>query len=116
MMVLWLGLPMLIPRPATTGGPTVLIARIFYAVSLVDLALGWWMKNRTMAAARQNPPILAGGSIVAVTLATTPGILGAVLYLGFGDVDGQRLMGLMSLIGLWLLRPRADEWEEVLRR
>lgn len=116
MIVLWLGLPMLIPRPATVGGPTELIARIFYAVSLVDLALGWWMKNRMMAAARGNPPTLAGGAIVAVTLATTPGILGAVLYLGFGDAGGQRLLGVMSLIGLWLLRPRADEWEEVLRR
>ena len=116
MVVLLLGFPALIRRPATVEGPTELVARIFYVAGLVNLALAWWMKNRTMAAAREHPPALAGGSIVAVTLATTPGILGAVLYLGFGYSDGQRILGLASLIGLWLLRPRADEWEEVLTR
>ncbi len=115
MVVLWLGIPLLIQRAAAGGGPAESIARIFYVVGLVDLALGWWIKNRAMASAQENPPTLMGGSVVGVTLATTPGFLGLVLYLVFGHVGGQRLLGLMSVIGLWLLRPRSDEWEEALK-
>ena len=51
-----------------------------------------------------------GASLVAVTLALTPGILAAALYLGFGHVVGHRILSIMSLAGLWVLQPRLNEW------
>jgi hypothetical protein len=111
---IWLGLPALLARPEAEGGPAGVFARIFIAVAIADLVLGWWIRNRAKkggpAPADGASPAIMGASLVAVTLALTPGILAAALYLGFGHVDGHRILSIMSLAGLWVLQPRLDEW------
>lgn len=107
-----LGLPALIARPAAEGGAAGLVAGIFIGVAAADLALGWWVKRRAArgSLARTGPPAIMAASLVAVTLALTPGLLAAVLHLGFGHVRGHRVLSLMGLAGLWIVRPRDDEW------
>ena len=112
--IIWLGLPTLLARPEAEGAPASLFARIFIAVAAADLGLAWWIKNRAKKVgappAGGASPVIMGASMVAATLALTPGILAAALYLGFGHVNGHRILSIMSLAGLWVLQPRFDEW------
>jgi len=111
---IWLGLPALVARPEAERGPAGVFTGIFIVVALVDLVLGWWMRNRARkggsAPTDGASPATMGASLVAVTLALTPGILAAALYLGFGHVVGHRILSIMSLAGLWVLQPRLNEW------
>ena len=112
--IIWLGIPALLARPEAEGGPASLFARIFIVVAVANLGLAWWMKNRVKKVgpgpAGAAPSAIMGASLVSATLALTPAILAAALYLGFGHVDGHRILSVMSLAGLWVLRPRLDEW------
>jgi hypothetical protein len=103
-----LGAPVLLARPAAAGGPAGMLARIFIAVAAADLAVAWWIKHR--AAKTRARPAIMGASLVAVTLALTPAVLALALYVGFGYIDGHRILSGMSLAGLWILRPRLSEW------
>ena len=118
-VVLWIGLPMV----ARTGGAeqTGPIPLIFYVLGLSDIGIGWWLRGRGLAAARQaaGRPVaevvgqIVGPSLLAVTLAMTPAVLGAVLYMAFGSRDGLSVLCALSLVGLGLLRPRLEEWQEI---
>ena len=110
---IWLGLPTLLARPEAEEGPAGVFARIFIVVATAGLVLAWWMRHRAKkgpAPADGASPAIMGASLVAVTLALTPGILAAALYLGFGHVIGHRVLSILSLEGLWVLQPRMDEW------
>jgi len=103
-----LAVPVLLSRPAAPGGAAGMFARIFVAVAAVDLAVAWSIKQRASKAGTR--PVIMGASLVAVTLALTPAVLAVALYVGFGHVDGHRILSIMSLAGLWILQPRLDEW------
>jgi hypothetical protein len=103
-----LGVPVLLARPAAAEVPAGTFARIFIAVSAVDLAVAWWIKQRASKTGAR--PAIMGASLVAVTLAMTPAVLAVALYVGFGHLDGHRILSVMSLAGLWILRPRLNEW------
>lgn len=123
-LVAWLVLPLVVPRsgagPASRYPPSGTMAFLFYAVGLADIGLGWWMRERAFAAARGARSALealgriVGPSLVVVTLAQTPAILGIVLYLGFGNRAGLSVLCVLSLIGLALHRPRLDQWQQIL--
>ncbi|MBI3998581.1 MAG: hypothetical protein HY355_06065 [Armatimonadetes bacterium] len=122
-VVLWIGLPMFLPRAVDPERSAGIIPLIFYAVGAAHVALAWWVKARAFAAARQRGaemglgglPGIAGSALVVVNLVITPAILGLVTYLGFGDRTAQSVLSVMSLVGLALARPDLDQWEEVMK-
>jgi hypothetical protein len=119
---LWLILPLVVSRPARSGGPAQIIGLLFYAVGLADIIVGWYLRDRAFAGARadrtrspqQALGRIVGPSLVAITLAQTASVLGAVLYLAFGNRAGLSVLCVLSLIGLALNRPRVDQWHDIL--
>lgn len=121
-IVIWLGVPLVVPRSGDVDAAVNLIALIFYAAGLAEIAFGWWMNARALApdrltGARSTEEALGrivGSSLVAVTLAATPAFLGLVLYLALGHRAGLGVLCVLSLIGLAILRPRREQWQELL--
>ncbi|MDR7522959.1 MAG: hypothetical protein QN168_10880 [Armatimonadota bacterium] len=121
--VLWI-LPRLVrPLGGRLESGTLFIA-LFYLISLSDLALGRWFKSRAMAQAPRTPASsveeavgrLVGPLLLAVLLAVTPLPLAVVLYLLTGHLAAFAWLCALSLIGLLILRPRLEEWQEVAMR
>ncbi len=117
------GLPFVLPRAEQPGQLGETTAFIFYTVSLADLAIGWWLRSRAFARARQLPAPsadevarrLAGPALMAVTLADTPAMFGLVSYVAFGNRGALNVLCVLSLIGLALLRPNPDQWQDIVR-
>ena len=117
-VAIWMGVPFAVPRGESEASGASLIAWIFYGIGLGDVALGWWFKERALAASRGSTAAeamgrLLGPSMVAVTLAMTPALLGLGLYLVFGYRLGFSVLCALSVAGFWLSRPRLEHWQEM---
>ena len=123
-VVLAIGLvtPVVVKPAVEPGAPSRLLTVIFVAVSLLDLVIAWWFKARVLPAnlrkARTDAEaagMMAGPAIVFVSLAITPAFLGLALYLTQGDHVALSILFALSLIGHWLLKPRYEEWQAMVR-
>ncbi len=119
----WIGVPVVLPRSGNPGQAVGPLALIFYTVGLADIALGLWLKQRALVTRQQTrthstEELLSrifSGSLVAVTSAITPALLGVVLYAGWGSRRALSVLCVLSLIGLWVLRPRLDQLQELIK-
>ncbi len=115
LVFVWFGLPRVMQPSGGAHAPAAILP-IFYLIALADLALGWWLRAQALARARQTPGSsademmarMAGPSMVAVTLASTPTILGLVAYLAYGDRGALNILCMLGSIDLLILRPRFE--------
>lgn len=122
-VAIWVAVPLILrgPREAVQDGG--LLALIFYAVGLGDVALGWWMKHLALspgrhAGARSREEIVggvAGLSLVAVAMAVTPAVLGIAHFAMYVDRGVLSVMCVLSLTALALSWPNLDRWREILK-
>jgi len=94
---------------------------IFAAVGVAELGVGWWLGHRVLPrrlratrTAAEAAGTVTGLSLVMVTLPMTPALLGLVTYMT-GDRLGLTALCTLSLIGHWLVRPRLEEWQAMVR-
>lgn len=117
---IWLASPLVASAPRVANGTGSIIALALYIVGLADIILGLWLRERAFGRARAARSAvealgrIVGPSLVSVTLALTPAILGLVLYLVFGNRTGLGVLCVLSLIGLAVHRPRQDRWQEIM--
>jgi len=123
-VVLAIGLvtPLVVTPSVEPGAASRFLTAIFVAVSLVDLVIAWWLKARvlptSLRSARTDAEaagMMAGRSVVFVGQAITPALLGLALYLTQGDHVGLGTLFALSLVGHWLLKPRHEEWQAMVR-
>ncbi|MDQ7840786.1 MAG: hypothetical protein RDU83_07130 [bacterium] len=122
-IAIWVAVPVLLPGPRESDMDGRILALIFYAVGLADVALGWWMKNlalspgRHVRAGSREEVVggVAGLSMVAVAMAATPAVLGVAHFAIFGDRGALNVLCVLSLAALALSWPSLDRWQEVLR-
>ncbi|MDR7421177.1 MAG: hypothetical protein QN174_05860 [Armatimonadota bacterium] len=116
----WVVLPVLVrvtPRADAVGQ---LLTLIFLGVGALEVAIGVWFKRRALhpgpvaATAREALGRLVGQSLVAVVMTQTPAVLGIVAYIVTGSRVALSLLCGMSVLGLFLVRPRLEEWQETL--
>lgn len=121
-VAVWVAVPLVLPGPRETVQDGGLFALIFYAVGLVDIALGWWMRERALSPGRysdvrSSEEILAGifvPSLLAVAMSLTPAVLGVVHFAMFAGRGALSVLCVLSLIGLALARPNLERWQEIL--
>lgn len=121
-VIVGLGAPIVLGSPEEVGTASRLFMAVFLVVSLADLALGWWFKERAfrmvLRTARSRAHAaggLVGPSIIAVSLAITPAVFALLLYVGFRNLPGLAGLCILSLIGHALLRPRDDQWRATVK-
>ncbi len=122
--LVWVLLPRLVSPLGGSLEPSGLFTILFLVVSLFDLGLSWWIKSRAFVQASQTAAgsveevvgRIAGPSLVAMVLPATPAVLGAVLYLLLGSFAVLAGFCFLSLVGMYVLRPRLEEWQDLVRR
>jgi hypothetical protein len=118
--VVWIVLPTALRVPARAGEVGWLLTLIFLGVGALEVAVGAWFKRRARCAgtvatsSREALGRLVGQSLVAVVMTQTPAVLGVVAYLVTGSRLALSLLCGASLLGLFLVRPRLEEWREAL--
>ncbi|MDI6773558.1 MAG: hypothetical protein QME77_13380 [bacterium] len=122
-VAIWIAVPLVLtsPRPASQDG--TLLAVIFYAVGLGDVALGWWMKRLALspgrhAGARSLEEVVAGLTgpwLIAAAMAPTPAVLGLAHFTMYADRGALSVLCVLSLIALAVSWPSLDRWREILK-
>jgi len=116
----WIALPALLRVPARADEVGWLLTLIFLGVGALEVAAGVWFKRRALRPGMAAPSTrealgrLVGQSLVAVVMTQTPAVLGVVAYLVTGSRLALSLLCGLSLFGLFLVRPRLEEWQEAL--
>jgi hypothetical protein len=70
---------------------------------------------RAAATAAEAAGIVTGMSLLIVSLAITPAVLGVALYV-IGDRQGLAWLCAVSLVAHWLFRPRYEDWQAMVQR
>lgn len=121
--LVWIGLPLLGGREAEPDGYVRLVTVLGYAVALVELSMGWWFKKRALDVAQYGTvraieeaigPLL-GWSLIAAIMPNTATIFAAVVYVLFGNLWAFSGLCALGVVGLFVLRPRLEEWQDTLR-
>lgn len=116
----WIALPAVLGVPARADEVGRLLTLIFLGVGTLEVAAGVWFKRRALRAgaaatsSREALSRLVGQALVAVVMTQTPAVLGVVAYLVTGSRLALSLLCGVSVLGLFLVRPRLEEWQEAL--
>ncbi|MBM3470878.1 MAG: hypothetical protein FJX73_08820 [Armatimonadetes bacterium] len=121
-VAIWVMVPLVLRGPREPGTDGRLLALIFYAVGLGDVAFGLWLKRLALArgrytGARSYEEIvggLTGQSLIAVVTAVTPAVLGIAHFAMYVDRGVLSVLSVLCLIGLALSWPSLDRWQEIL--
>jgi hypothetical protein len=119
----WIGLPLLLPSSGRETEAAPFVVAVFFAIAAADLTAGWWFKSRALNPRRHAPVtkseeavgLIVGQSLVAVSMSSTPTAFAFLVYWLTGNVAALSGLCALSLLGLLVLRPRIEEWQETLR-
>ena len=121
--LVWIGLPLLGAREPRQDEYLRLVTVLLYAVTPADLAIGWWFKKRALDAAQYGTVRsaeeaigpLSGQSLIAATMPNTATVFAIVLYILSGNLWAFSGLCALGVVGLLVLRPRLEEWQDTLR-
>jgi hypothetical protein len=121
--LVWIGLPLLGAREAEQDDYLRLVTVLLYAVALADLWMGWWFKKRalnlaqygTVRAIEEAIGLLSGWSLIAAFMPNTATVFAVVVYVLSGSLWAFSGLCALGVIGLFVLRPRLEEWQDTLR-
>ncbi len=115
--------PRLVTRAPEDAGFARVLLLVFILVGLTDLGLGWWFKRRALDP-RLLPTVhrpedaigpMAAQSLIAVVLTFTPTVFAFLIYLMTGSRMGSLVLCGIAIVGLLVVRPRLEEWQDALR-
>jgi hypothetical protein len=118
--VVWIVLPTVFPVPARAEGVGRLVTLIFLVVGAVEVAAGLRFKQRALdpqVPARSRKEVLGrltGQSLVAAVMPQSVAVFAIVAYVMTGSRLAVSVLCGLSVLGLLLVRPRLEEWREML--
>jgi hypothetical protein len=118
--VVWMLVPVVLPVAARAGAFGRLVTLIFLVVGVVEVAVGLRFKQRALdprMPVRSRQEVLGrltGQSLVAAVMPQSVAVFGVAVYVVTGSLLALSLLCALSLLGLLLVRPRLEEWREML--